>query len=608
MCGIIGYIGKDAVKHALDGLYKLEYRGYDSAGVFFVRESDGAPINVKSAGRIKELEKILTVYDTSGDIAISHTRWATHGLPSETNAHPHVAGDIAIVHNGIIENYKDIIDHLGTNNIKMTSETDSEVIAHLINSFEGTLYERVQQTCSMLEGSYALVAIDSKQPDTLVVARKDSPLIVANFDGGAIVASDIQAVLPYINKMLVMSDYEIAVVTKDSIKLYCQGEEVQRDLLEIPWSASKSEKGEHDTYMYKEILEQPVAIYDTMLHNSWTTVTTKVFELFSKNPVIDVFFTACGTSYHACMIGAMVMEGLAGIRCRMKLAGEVRNSGTVMDRGTLVIALSQSGETADTLSAIKYAKSKGCSVLSIVNTMGSSIERESDYTIHMAAGPEISVASTKAFVAQLTVLYMLAGMIASVSMGTSQEAIQKGRDLFRMVQEQIYACAELMSDIFKASDKIQEMAKGISDHKSVLFLGRGLNYPIALEGALKLKEISYIHAEGFSGAELKHGSIALIESGTPIIAVAPEGPSYMKILSNIEEAKARGAKVVAIVSENDAHMAKVADLVFHVPQVGELFMPMMTVVPLQLLAYYTAKELGREVDFPRNLAKSVTVE
>jgi glucosamine--fructose-6-phosphate aminotransferase (isomerizing) len=513
-----------------------------------------------------------------------------------------------VVHNGIIENYKDIIDYLEMSERGMSSDTDTEVIAHLIDSAEAdTLYEKVQQACSLLEGSYAFVAMDKNDTETLVVARKDSPLIVAHSDDGAIIASDIQAVLQHTDKMTVLSDHEIAVVTKDKIKIFALGEEVYRDPLEIPWSVAKTQKGQFDTYMHKEIREQPVAIYDTMLHNIWPQVAGKVFEVFAENMILDMIFTACGTSYHACMVGALAMEGVAGVRSRTKLASEIK-SGTVVGPNTLVVAVSQSGETADTLSAIKHVRSKGAKVISVVNTMGSSIERESDFTIHTAAGPEISVASTKAFTAQLTVLYMLAGMIASVNMGAQPGAIEQGRELFRNIQEEIYRCADEMPSIFGLESKVKKVAKEIKDSRSILYLGRALNFPTALEGALKLKEISYIHAEGFAAGEMKHGSIALIEDGTPVVVIAPEGPTYMKMLSNIEEAKTRGAKIIAITSEGDTHMKDVADHVIQVPKVGELFVPMMAVVPLQLLAYYTAKELERDIDKPRNLAKSVTVE
>jgi len=459
----------------------------------------------------------------------------------------------------------------------------------------------------MLEGAYAIAAVSGNAGDQsreILVARQKSPLVVGFMDDGAVIASDIHAVLPHTNKVHVLQDGENAIV---GIGHFCiqdkKGKLIKRDPLEIPWSVQQTSKGAHDTFMDKEIHEQPVAIYDTMIKNNWDKVAEEIYKVFQDNMILNVTLTACGTSLHACMIGAMLFEGIAGVRSNARLASELEASASIITPNDLVVAISQSGETADTLQAIRHAKKKGAQIISVVNTMGSSIERESDYTIHMAAGPEISVASTKAFVAQLSVLAMMAAAIRGVSWGSFH-----ADKIFRDAQTGLYQCAEEMDFIFQQEDKIKDIAVDLATAKSILYLGRGLNVPVALEGALKLKEISYIHAEGFAAGEMKHGPIALIEAFTPVIAIATKGPTYKKILANIEEAQARGAKVIAVATEGDKKIEKLVDEVIFVPDVAEVFVPLMAVVPLQLLAMYTAKCVGADIDKPRNLAKSVTVE
>ena len=609
MCGIVGFIGEYATKKVISGLKSLEYRGYDSAGVALVKDGK-PPFIIKSEGRINALElKINGHAEEDFPVAIGHTRWATHGKPSELNAHPHAAGNIALVHNGIIENYIELKTLLREKCARIPiSETDTEVIAHLVDVSVGDmLLDKVRRAVARVKGAYALAVVSADEPGTIVVARKKSPLVIGVFDGGAVVASDIHAILPYTNRVYVLQDDELAVVRKNFLCIYRdnggEAEEVVREPLEIAWSVASVSKDGFKTFMDKEIHEQPIAIYDTMIKNNWDVVFDDVRDLFDSRNIVNVTLTACGTSLHSCMVGAMLFEGNAQIRSSARLASELESSGTILNSSDLVIAISQSGETADTLGAMRYAKKRGANVLAIVNTMGSTIEREADYTIHMAAGPEISVASTKAFVAQLSVLLVLSVIVRGVSWGSFH-----ADHMFENAQLAIYECADLMAKIFEQEDTIKDIASQISKAKSMLYLGRGINFPIALEGALKLKEISYIHAEGFAAGEMKHGPIALIEENTPVVVIATDGPVYNKIMANIEETKARGAYVIAVATEGNEEIKDIADEVIYIPNVSEAFIPLMAVVPLQLLAMYTAEYVGADIDKPRNLAKSVTVE
>jgi glucosamine--fructose-6-phosphate aminotransferase (isomerizing) len=605
MCGIVGFIGDCAIKNVISGLKLLEYRGYDSAGVAFM-EDNRKPYIVKSEGRVAALEAKINGKNNNSGTAIAHTRWATHGKPSEVNAHPHVSGNIALVHNGIIENYLELKEWLKNFGARIiVSETDTEAIAHLIDVSVGDcLFDKARRAIERLEGSYALAIISDDDPDTIIVTRKKSPLVVGVFEEGAVVASDINVILPHTNRVFVLDDNEIAIVKKNYVSIHNEaGVEVKKDPLEIPWSIAEISKGNFDTFMDKEIHEQPIAIYDTIIKNDWYAITEEIGSLFSDGFMSNVILTACGTSLHACMVGSMIIESNSRVRSYTKLASEMEASSTILNSKDLVIALSQSGETADTLQAIRYAKRKGATVLSVVNTIGSSIERESDFTIHMAAGPEISVASTKAFVAQLSVLIMLSMAITSVYWGKFH--MDK---IFKDAQEKVYKCADQIKDIFRQEDKIKDIAKLISSKNSILYLGRGLNVPVALEGALKLKEISYIHAEGFAAGEMKHGPIALIGEGTPVVAIITNDKTYKRMLSNIEEAKARGAMIIAVATYSNSEIENIADHVIYIPGAEEIFIPLLATIPLQLLAMYTAEHVGADIDKPKNLAKSVTVE
>lgn len=596
MCGIVGYIGKNAINNAISGVEKLQYRGYDSAGVAYITNGQ---MHVKKA--VGQIESIKGKVHGDSSIALSHVRWSTTGKPTEQNAHPHISGNIAVVHNGIINNYREIKDTI-LKERRFYSETDSEVIAHLIDIAPGDFYNRVREAVSYLQGSYAIAVMDVNNTDTIVVARKHSPLVVGIFDNGAIVASDIHAILSYTNQVTILHDNDLAVVKKNHLTIYNDGEVIKRDILNIPWKCENTDKGEFDTYMEKEIHEQPVAIYDTMMKNDWRKIGRDISNIMDKHHVKNITLTACGTSLHSCMYGSMLIEGLTNIPARPRLASELEASHAVL-KSNMVVAVSQSGETYDTLSAVRYAKSKGAVVISIVNTMGSSMERESDYTIYMAAGPEISVASTKAFIVQMVVFNML-----SIILYGWRFENRKTEKMFDDMQKSIYGLADAIKDVLELKPKIKILASHLSEFLSILYIGRGLCVPVALEGALKLKEISYIHAEGFAAGELKHGSIALIDDKMPVVALAFPGDTYDKIISNIEEAKTRGAVIITIGKENDEILQKVANIFIGIPEVAETLMPILGVVPLQLLAMYVAEALGRKVDFPKNLAKSVTVE
>jgi len=526
-----------------------------------------------------------------GTIGIAHTRWATHGAPTEINAHPHRVGNIVIVHNGIIENYRKLITKFG---LEMASETDSEVIAHLIHRSDAKdLLDKVREACSHLIGSYAIAVLSTDHPGQIVVARHGSPLVVGKSKSdcnGTIASSDIHGLLEHTNDIFVLHDDEFVVLTEEDIKFFDRVGTIEKESIHIDWSISNTRLNGFDTYMRKEIQEQPIAIMDTLMKNDWMELQDWLLDI----PSLEVLFTACGTSFNAARIGSMFVEGNSSLLSRAKLASEIQFDGTRIGINTLLVAVSQSGETADTLSAVKYAKSKGATVIVITNVMGSSLTREADYVLYTAAGPEISVASTKAFTSQLAVLYILCGVFNA--------------DLFMDINLSLQDVTSAMQGIFAQEDTIKTIASTITN-SSVLFLGRGLNAPVADEGALKLKEISYLHAEGFPAGEIKHGPIALIEDGTPVVVIATKAKTYDKILSNIQEVKARGARVIAIASEGDDKIKELADDVIYVPtRWGEAFDPIVAVIPLQLLAYHVAKFHNRDIDKPRNLAKSVTVE
>ena len=601
MCGIFGIVQDNVTQdNILSGLKYLEYRGYDSCGLSIMKA--GQVIVKKKTGRVKELEKLCENLNLSGDVGLGHCRWATCGMVTDVNAHPHSAKDITLVHNGIVENYIELKEYVQGLGCVLESETDTEIIAHLIALEEGTLLERVSKAIKELQGSYALAVVSEKESNCIVVAKHQSPLIVGKYNGGSVIASDLQALLPLTNKVSVMLDGEIGLVTKDSIEFYNVKGKVNKEIKTIPWNFASSNLGNFDTYMKKEIYEQPTSVIDTVLKNSWSDFHKNLQILFAD--LNNIVFTACGTSFHACLIGANLVERFANVRCSVKLAGEFKTSNYFVGKDTLVIAVSQSGETADTINAVKDAKSRGAKVLAVVNIIGSSLEREADLTLHTIAGPEISVASTKAFTAQLVVLYMITAILKHL-----QVPYAFGKEnLINHVIAKIGMMPDILSKILQVEQQIKELALTVSKAKSVLYMGRGLGFPICLEGALKLKEISYIHAEGIAASELKHGSIALIEYGSPVIAIATKSQDYNKMLFSIQEVKTRGAWVVSIATEGDDKITKISDEVIFVPEVEEMFNPLLEIIPLQLLAYHTAKILGREIDYPKNLAKSCTVE
>ena len=614
MCGIVGYIGgENAVPILMNGLKKLEYRGYDSSGIAVLNE-DGLTVR-KFKGRLSVLEENLKNASLSGTLGIGHTRWATHGEPSDRNAHPHFGGrrsaeqrTIAVVHNGIIENYMDLKKELLDEGYDFTSETDTEVLAHLIDYFyNGDLVEAVKKVLRRIRGSYAFVAISSSEPDRMVCVRKENPLIVGAGNGGNFAASDIPAILEHTRSIYLLDENELAVIKKDMVIFYDpDGMPVTKEPQKVSWDAGAAEKGAYPHFMLKEIHEQPKTVRDTMSGRVSPDVPgvaldqiTLTKEELTRLHKINI--VACGTAYHAGLVGKHVIENLTKIPVEVKIASEFRYNCPLTDNRTLTIVVCQSGETLDTLMSLKEAKKKGSRVLSIVNVVGSSVTRESDDVLYTRAGPEIAVASTKAYTAQLIALYETALYLAALKgtmSGTEIEAFKY----------QLLALPALIGEALKGKDKLRRFAREHADVHDLFFLGRGLDYDVALEGSLKLKELSYIHSEAYPGGELKHGPIALIEKGTVVLALLTQEHLFEKMVSNIREVKARGAYVLAIAKEGMPGVADVADEVFYLPKANDMLSPAVSVVPLQLLAYYMAVERGCDVDKPRNLAKSVTVE
>lgn len=608
MCGIVGYIGKrNAQEVILQGLERLEYRGYDSSGIAINTEK-GIQYK-KFKGRLSVLKNYLKENPISGNLGIGHTRWATHGEPSDINAHPHLneTETIAVVHNGIIENYVSLREELISKGYKFKSQTDTEVVAHLIDSYyEGDLLEAVFKAVDRLKGAYALGVIAKDNPDELVAVRNESPLVVGLGDGENFVASDIPALLKYTRKVYLLENGEIVHLTRDNVKVYSQNrEEVKKEVFTVDWDIEAASKGGFDHFMLKEIHEQPQAIKETLLRRLDDNGRIKLDDIKLTKEDLDrinkIYIVACGTAYHAGLIGRFLIEKLAKIPVETDIASEFRYRDPFIDENTLFIAVSQSGETADTLAAIREAKSRGAWILSITNVVGSTVARESDDVFYTWAGPEIAVASTKAYTTQLIAFYMIALHMASLK-GTITDEFY-----FSMI-EKIKELPKKVEEILKKSEEIKEIADSIKDSKSAFYIGRGLDYQTSMEGALKLKEISYIHTEAFAAGELKHGTIALIEPGTPVIAVISQEKLYEKMLSNIQEVKSRGAYTIAIAKEGIDESLNHADKTIYIPKVDDIFAPVLTVVPTQLLAYYTAVLRGNDVDKPRNLAKSVTVE
>ncbi len=607
MCGIVGYTGAERAQGILiEGLTRLEYRGYDSAGVAI--QEGGALEVVCRKGKVGELSRTLEDFDLKGTCGIGHTRWATHGKPSEANAHPHTscAGDIAIVHNGIIENFAELRDELMARGHSFASDTDTEVVAHLVEeAYDGDLRAAVADATARLVGAYGLAVVCDREPGTIIVTRKDSPIVVGRGAEGSYVASDMIAMIDATRDVVVLADGQTARLTAEGIEYFDEaGEPIEPTVTHVDWDIDMAEKGGHPDFMLKEIYEQPRVIRDT-LAGRLVSGALAIDELDMTPEELDlvdrVYVIACGTSYHAGLIAKNLIEAWARIPCEVEVASEFRYRNPIITPTTLVVAVSQSGETADTLAAIRDARVKGAKVFGITNVVGSPVARESDGVIYTKANKEIAVASTKSFLGQVVSLTLLAMLLAQAKgkLKTSQVRL-----LFRELAD----TAEQVERILADDAAIQEAALACKDASSALFIGRGMGAAVSYEGALKLKEISYLHAEAYAAGEMKHGPIALIDEGFPVIAIATKSPVYDKIVSNLQESKARGAMIVAVATEGDEDIRKHADHVIYIPKVRDAFSAITASVPLQLFARAVAVARGCDVDQPRNLAKSVTVE
>ena len=609
MCGIVGYIGsQNAQNFVIDGLEKLEYRGYDSAGIAVNTGKSKFDI-VKKVGRLKNLENALKENPLKGNIGIGHTRWATHGKPSDVNSHPHFNKDktLVVVHNGIIENYLELKKDLISKGYEFISETDTEVVAHLLDSlYEGDLLEAVKKMLKIIKGAYALGMMSISEPDRIIAARKESPLIVGLGKGENFIASDIPAILKYTRDIYLIENNEIVEIKKDSVKIMdTEGNEVKRDVTHVEWDLEAASKGGYEYFMEKEIYEQPKVLMETL--NSRIDENKKInFEDAGLTKeylegVSNVYIVACGTAYHAGLVGKYIIEKKTRIKVDVELASEFRYRNPVIDENTLIIVLSQSGETLDTLEAMKEGKRKGAKVVAITNVVGSSIAREADHVIYTWAGPEIAVASTKAYSTQMMILYLLA-----IDMAYKFNKITK--EQYEHDIDSLYNLKEKVEKVLEHSEKVEKIAAKILNQQSIFYLGRGLDYMIAVEGALKSKEISYIHSEAFASGELKHGTIALIDEGVPVVINVTQSDLFDKSVSNIKEVVARGAYVIAVAKEGNTLVEEVADEVFYIPAVEDEYTGFLSIIIHQLLAYYLSKLKGNDVDKPRNLAKSVTVE
>ena len=608
MCGIVGYLGpKKAVPILIEGLRRLEYRGYDSAGIAVI---EGKSIVIeKTKGKVQALADLIVQKEYSGTVGIAHTRWATHGVPNNVNAHPHAdcRGDIVIVHNGIIENFTALKTYLEGKGHVFSSDTDTEVIAHLIEeTYNGRLFDTLALALAKVEGTYGLAILSKKEPDRLFAARKGSPLVIGKGKDEYFIASDVAAILRYTNEIVYLEDGEVVEVRPDGFSVKsADNEEVSKKIEQISWSLNMIEKGGYDHFMLKEIFEQATSLRNAMRGRlNFEEGTARLDGLL---PHIDdlkdarrIIITSCGTSWHAALIGEYLIEELAGVPVEVEYASEFRYRSPVINPRDIVLVISQSGETADTLGALKEAKRKGAIVLGICNVVGSTIARETHAGVYIHAGPEIGVASTKAFTCQVLVLTMLALMLGRMR----NLPLERGRRIVEAIRE----IPNLVQGVLDKSEELKGIAANISARNNALYLGRGYNFPVALEGALKLKEISYIHAEGYPAAEMKHGPIALIDANMPVIVIATRDPIYEKIMSNIAEIKARNGSVLSIVTEGDKSIKSLSDMVFEVPETMPFLAPIINVIPLQLLAYHAAVKRGCNVDQPRNLAKSVTVE
>jgi glutamine---fructose-6-phosphate transaminase (isomerizing) len=613
MCGIVAYTGsRNAQQILVEGLRKLEYRGYDSAGVC-IQEKNQLNL-VRAKGKLQELDNLLQSAPVTGRVGIGHTRWATHGAPSVMNAHPHtsVDGNIAVVHNGIIENYGIIKSALQKEGVVFKSETDTEVIVHLIHKFykantdagaPGDLAKAVSEALTHLEGAFGIVVVSAKDPGVLVGARRGSPLVLGVGDGEFFLASDVAPIVEHTSKVVYLDDNDM-VVLNGSYKITNQANaEVRREVQNIEFSAEQVARGNFEHFMLKEIFEQPNTVLNSLRGRILPEGTSKLNGLNLVNQELRsiqrIIIAACGTSFYAAKVGEYLIEELSGIPVEVEYASEFRYRNPIVTDKTLVFVISQSGETADTLAALREAKQKGATVLGICNVVGSSIARETDGGVYLHAGPEIGVASTKAFTSQVTVLTLIALLLGRMRRTSADEGMKICKALVKIPDQ--------IKEILQLNDQIREIAKEFKDSTNFLFLGRGYNYPVAMEGALKLKEISYIHAEGYPAAEMKHGPIALIDANMPTVVIAPTDALFDKVLSNMQEVKARGGRIIAI-TDAEANLGKLADFTIIIPKTLHMLTPLLSVVPLQLLAYHVAVMRGCDVDTPRNLAKSVTVE
>ena len=609
MCGIMGYVGqREAAPLLLQGLKRLEYRGYDSAGI--AAFTNGHIAIRRAVGKLANLDQLLQAEPLPGSVGIGHTRWATHGPPSEENAHPHRAGDVVVIHNGIIENYLALRHELMDKGRTFSSETDTEVIAHLIDQYlqEGHSFaEATRAALRHLSGSFALVALSERDPGMLLTAKNATPIVIGLGEGESFVASDIPALLDYTRRVLFLDDGEMAEVSCKGVAISdFSGRPIAREPRLITWDPITAQKSGYKHFLLKEIHEQPQAIIDTMrsriLEESGEIA---LGELAAQLPVLDAVkrttLVACGTAWHACLIGKFLFEELAGLPTEVDYGSEFRYRPTPLDADSLVLAVSQSGETADTLAALAGGRDKGASTLTICNVVDSSIARKSDMVVYTHAGPEISVASTKAFTTQLTALYLLA-----IYLGQRRGVL--GKEQSRKLIEDIVSLPSLVQETLKEAKTIEKIARKYGHASDFLYLGRGVNYPIALEGALKLKELSYIHAEGYPAGEMKHGPIALIDEQMPVVVLLPKDPVYEKTLSNMKEVEARGGRIIALTDAPSPEIEEIAWEIIQVPTTNHLLMPILLSIPLQLLAYHVAVYRGTDVDQPRNLAKSVTVE
>ena len=610
MCGIVGYIGqRDATSVLLNGLKRLEYRGYDSSGIAVAHENHTLEME-KATGKIANLACKLSQKPMPATIGIAHTRWATHGAPSENNAHPQVSydGKIMVVHNGIIENYSQIKATLQSEGIRFQSETDTEVVAHLIAKlYKGDFKSAVLAALNKLEGTFGLAILCADEPDVLIGARRGSPLVLGLGEQDEFfLASDVSAIVDYTQKVVYLDDNDVVIADRNGYKIVTvSSRAVNRCVEEVNFDADAASKGGFEHYMLKEIFEQPETLRNTMRGRLLLSegsaklagLESNRIELRNLNRII---ITACGTSYYAGMVGEYLIEDVAGVPVEVEYASEFRYRNPIIKPGTLVLVISQSGETADTLAALREAKTKGATVLGICNAVGSTIARESDGGVYLHAGPEIGVASTKAFTSQVAVLAMIALLLGRERRVSAEQGIEFARAISSIPQQ--------IEETLKLSDQIRIIAKKYVDAKNFLYLGRHYNYPVAMEGALKLKEISYIHAEGYPAAEMKHGPIALIDEKMPVVVIAPKDSLFDKVLSNVREIKARGGRIIVVTTTDCSEISEFADDVIFVPKVEKSLMPLITCVPLQLLAYHIAVLRGNDVDQPRNLAKSVTVE